>query len=118
MADPIRLNINGSKITTRNTDVVINDPSAATALKEDSATLLVGLQRAYGVTVSLNEIEVDRNGGVVIRNAALARVIKEKFSDPGSPRADNVCGNNNVQCPHDPGRIDIDPGRIDRQLGN
>ncbi|MBW4543066.1 MAG: hypothetical protein KME25_01250 [Symplocastrum torsivum CPER-KK1] len=60
MTDPIRLNINGSRITAGRTDVFINDPSLADALRKDSASVLVEFQKSYGATVSLDEIEVDR----------------------------------------------------------
>ncbi len=97
MTDPIRLNINGSRITAGRTDVFINDPSLADALRKDSASVLVEFQKSYGATVSLDEIEVDHNGAVVISNAALAKALKAKLTDPGSAAAHNVCGN--YKCP-------------------
>lgn len=123
MANPVRLKIKGNRVSAGRTDVVINDSSLANALVKDSASVLVELQKSYGATVSLDEIEVDHNGAVVISNAALAIAVKAKLTDPRSAAAFNcICGN--VSCGGlDRGGLDrIDlvdrVDRIERRLGS
>jgi hypothetical protein len=120
MANPIRLNIKGNKVAAGRTDVVINDPSLANALVKDSASVFVEIQKSYGATVSLDEIEVDHNGAVVISNSALANAVKAKLADPGSDAETNYfCPSGNAVCGSlDPidlvGRVE----RIERRLGS
>ena len=110
MANPIRLNIKGNRVAAGRTDVVINDPSLANALVKDSASVFVEIQKSYGATVSLDEIEVAHNGAVVISNPALANAIKAKLVDPGLAADTNILCNN--KCGSlDP--IDI-VGRVER----
>ena len=107
MANPIRLDIKGNRVSAGRTDVVINDPSLANALVKDSASVFVEIQKSYGATVSLDEIEIDHNGAVVISNSVLAKALKAKLTDAGSAAA-LVIGCGNVSCPG------LDRGGLDR----
>jgi hypothetical protein len=128
MVNPIRLEIKSNKIAAGRSDVVINDPSLSNALLRDSASVLLELQKSYGSTVSLDEIEVDHNGAVVISNPALAKAMRARLADPGSLAANvNVfCGNIKCGPVLEPGedRIIVDRSivdrleRIERRLGS
>jgi hypothetical protein len=93
MATPIKVGIKSNKIAAGRSDVVISDPLLANALLKDSASVLFELKKSYGATVSLDDIEVDHNGAVVISDPILAQAVKEKLTDPGSLVAHNVCFN-------------------------
>ncbi len=95
MPKPISLAISSKAISVGSSDVIISDFSLSNALVKNPAAVLVELQKNYGSTVSLDQIDIDHNGAVVINNPALAKEMKSRIADPGLA-AHNFCAN--VSC--------------------
>jgi fatty acid/phospholipid biosynthesis enzyme len=91
MVDPI--NIKGRSVSVGRTDVVVTDPALANALMKNPTSVLTEVQKVLGASVSLNDIEIDHNGALVISNPDLARVVKSRLTGSGSAFDVNViCG--------------------------
>ena len=112
MSNPVRLETKSNKVAVGRNDVIVHDSSLSNTLLKDSSSVLVELQKTYGATVSLDEIEIDHNGAVVISNAALAQAVKTEIV-PGSHEAFNFCLNiscGDTQNPID--KIVVDRNRV------
>lgn len=91
MVNPI--NIKGKSISAGRTDVVVTDPTLANALMKNPTSVLTEFQRVLGASVSLDDIELDHNGSLIISNPELAKAVKLRLTDVSAAGdANGICG--------------------------
>lgn len=109
MVDPI--NIKGKSISVGRTDVVVTNPALANALMKNPTSVLAEFQKVLGASVSLDDIEIDHNGSVVVSNPDLAKAVKLRLTDlSAASDANGICG---LRC----SSIDLGRRGIEERLG-
>lgn len=89
------INIKGRDLAFGKNDVVIQNQKFANQLLKHTDQVLTSFQTATGVAVTLDEIEIDHLGRIVISNPNLAVAVRKNLEDASTLAAktkNGVCG--------------------------